>query len=453
MRRKILFLVLVLSVCLISLSFQSQRDDSHKRTISGSDVREVHFSQTGRAFGQHERLQFASDQVLVKFKSDISAMEIEAIISAYRTYKIKKISGLNIYQLQIPQGFSVEETVYAYSKNPDVEFVEPNYVARITETPNDSLFSYQYALNNTGQAIGIPGSPTGRARADIKATAAWDETIGLEATVIAIVDTGVEILHPDLQDKIISGGRDFVNSDFDADDDNGHGTHVAGIAAADTHNTEGIAGVAWDCRILPVKVMDADGSGLYSWIIDGIRWAADNEVHVINLSLGGDADADSLRAAITYAVSKGIVCVASGGNDGSSVLYPAAYDNCLAVAATDYNDDRPDWSNSGPEIDVAAPGERVLSTIPTWFFGEGSLPYAFGFGTSMSAPHVAGLAALIKSMKPWLSAQEIMNIIRYTADDVNSSGNPGKDEFIGYGRINMEKALVPIKISAASENE
>jgi subtilisin family serine protease len=241
-----------------------------------------------------------------------------------------------------------------------------------------------------------------------------------------------------------------VNDDFDADDDNGHGTHVAGIAAAETNNTEGSAGVGWDCMILPVKVMDSEGSGYYSWIIEGIRWATDNGAHVINLSLGGEADATSLEAAIAYAVSKGTVCVASAGNDGNSVLYPAAYDNCLAVAATDNTDNRPDWSNPGPEIDVAAPGDAVLSCVPTWFFGEDSFPYAFGFGTSMAAPHVAGLAALIKDLKPWLSVSEIMDIIRFTADDVNSAANPGKDDLIGYGRINMEKALVPIIIASAS---
>jgi subtilisin family serine protease len=405
---------------------------------------------------QHE---FIAGQVLVKFKPSLSESKIESILAAYQTDKIKRIPELDIYQLEVPEGFSVSEAVYAYSMNPDVEFVEPNFIARIAATPNDTLFRDQYALNNTGQAIGVPGSPTGTVSADIKAPQAWEETKGSSDTLIAIVDTGVQILHPDLGSQVISGGRDFVNSDFDAEDDNGHGTHVAGIAAAKTNNSEGIAGVAWNCRILPVKVLDEDGSGLYSWIIDGIRWAADNGAHVINLSLGGTGDSDALRAAIGYAVSQGVICVASAGNEGEGVLFPAAYESCMAVSATNYNDERVtfensegSWeSNSGPEIEVAAPGERILSCVPTWYFGPGSFPYAYGFGTSASAPHVAGLAALIMDLKPWLSVDQVRKIIQYTCDDVNSGSNPGRDDYLGYGRINMEKALVPIKVSSASE--
>jgi len=194
--------------------------------------------------------------------------------------------------------------------------------------------------------------------------------------------------------------------------------------------------------------MDAEGSGYYDWIIDGIIWAADNGADVINLSLGGDEPAQSLEDAVKYVFEKNIVIAAAAGNDGVAVLYPAAYDDyCLAVAATDYNDSCADWSNFGSEVDVAAPGERVISLVPTWYWGPDSLPYAFGYGTSMSTPHVAGLAALIKSIKPWLNARDIMNVIFFSADDVNSADYPGKDEFIGYGRINMEKALVPIKIT------
>jgi len=328
-----------------------------------------------------------------------------------------------------------------------VEYAVHNYIAYIAITPNDTLFKYQYALHNSSQEVG-DGGPHGKTRADIKAPSAWEETKGDEEVLIAVIDTGVDSEHPDIKNKIHSSGRDFANDDLDATDDNGHGTHVAGIAAAETNNNEGIAGVAWSCKILPVKVMDAEGSGYYDWIIDGIIWAADNGADVINLSLGGDEPAQSLEDAVKYVFEKNIVIAAAAGNDGVAVLYPAAYDDyCLAVAATDYNDSCADWSNFGSEVDVAAPGERVISLVPTWYWGPDSLPYAFGYGTSMSTPHVAGLAALIKSIKPWLNARDIMNVIFFSADDVNSADYPGKDEFIGYGRINMEKALVPIKIT------
>ncbi|MBM3285142.1 MAG: peptidase S8, partial [Candidatus Aminicenantes bacterium] len=119
---------------------------------------------------------------------------------------------------------------------------------------------------------------------------------------------------------------------------------------------------------------------------------------------------------------------------------------CLAVAATNYEDKRADWSNFGAQVDVAAPGVRVVGAVPTWYWGPGSIPYAFGYGTSLATPQVAGLAALLKGLKPWLSVDQIMDVIRYSADDVNSGEHPGRDDYVGYGRINMEKSLVPIKI-------
>lgn len=392
--------------------------------------------------------RYAPDQVLVKFREGMASPHIDAAIAAYRAERIKHIPGLNIHQIRIPDGQSLMETLGVMRENPDVLYAVPNHRATIAATPRDTLFDAQYALYNQGQSIGAPGSPQGKLSADIKATAGWEETRGSSDIVIAVLDTGVDMQHPDLTAKIVSGGYDFVNDDDDADDDNGHGTMAAGIAAADTDNNEGIAGVAWDCMILPVKVMDEEGSGYYSWIIEGIIWATDNGADVINLSLGGDEADSAMEDALRYAYENNVVVVASAGNDGDAVLYPAAYDAyCLAVAATDYNDLCPDWSNPGSEVDVAAPGERIISCVPTWFWGQGSLPYAWGYGTSFSAPHVAGQAALIRSIKPWLSPSEIMNVIRFTADDVNIDSLPGKDDHIGYGRINLDKSLVPIRIT------
>ena len=135
----------------------------------------------------------------------------------------------------------------------------------------------------------------------------------------------------------------------------------------------------------------------------------------------------------------------------SDVDYPAAYDEyVLAVAATDYNDARADFSSPGSQVDVAAPGVEILSTLPTWYWGPGSLPYGYADGTSQAAPHVAGLAALLKGLRPWLSAKEIMQVIRFTADDVNADGHPGADTFVGYGRVNMERAIVPYKLEGAA---
>jgi subtilisin family serine protease len=412
---------------------------------------------------RYEGPPYRPDEVLVKFKLTISDQTIKATIAAYQCKRLKRIPRINVYKIQIQTSTTLEETLFALNRNPDVEYAEPNYIAYVTETPNDLLFEYQYALYNPGS--GPPGSPQGEETADIKATSAWEETKGSDDIVIAIVDTGVDLVHPDLVDlenpdlnKIYSSGYDFINDDSDATDDQGHGTHVAGIAAALTHNNEGIAGVAWNCKILPVKVLNDLGEGGYSEMIEGIIWAADNGADVINLSLGGDFPSASLENALKYAYDKNIVIVAAAGNEGGAVLYPAAYDAyCLAVAATNDSDERVDFSNSGglwesnfgPELDVAAPGEEIVSLVPTWYFGAGSFPYGTGSGTSQASPHVAGLAALIKSVKPHLTAAQIMNVIRYSADDVNLVNNLGIDNFIGYGRINMKKALVPTVIKSS----
>jgi thermitase len=444
--RKIILLPLILGLFVSSFSYQKLRVDMERKKeaiILKRQIRNFQENWIRRERGQ----RYAPGQVLVKFKPSFRPQLIEATLAAYETELIRKIRGLEVYQIKIPAHTSVEEMVYALNRNPDVEYAEPNYRTRLAVTPNDSLFDYQYYLHNSGQEIGPPGSPRGKSEADIKATAAWEETKGSSDVLIAIVDTGVDLLHPDLKNKIYSGGRDFINDDFDATDDYGHGTIVASIATAETNNREGIAGVAWNSKILPVKVMDENGEGYYSELIDGIMWAVDNGASVINLSLGGDEASDPLCNALKHAYDNGVIVVAAVGNDAASVLYPAAYDAyCLAVAATDYEDKRTEWSNFGTQVDVAAPGDRVVGAVPTWYWGPDSFPYAFGTGTSVSTPQVSGLAALIKGLKPWLTVGQIMDVIRYSADDVNSSEHPGQDDYIGFGRINMEKALVPIKI-------
>jgi thermitase len=392
----------------------------------------------------------ASNRVLVKFRSAFSIQDIPPTLQAYGSAKVTSIPQLGIYEVQVPAQAPIKEFLAALMRNPDVQYAEPDYPARIQITPNDEYFWRQYALYNSGTNIGIPGSPEAKVRADIKATGAWEMTKGETNITIAVLDTGVDMNHPDIKNKIASGGKDFINNDNDATDDHWHGTHVAGIAAAETNNSQGIAGVAWNCKILPVKVADKEGMGSYSTLIEGLVWAADQNVQVINLSMGGEEAADSLRAAMKYAYDKNVVIVVSAGNEGDYVFYPAAYDDyCLAVAATNDNDAVTIWSNAGPQVDVAAPGDNIISLIPTWYFEPNTPPYAFASGTSMAAPYVAGFAALIRSFKPWLSVPQVMNVIRYTSDDVNADKFPGKDDHVGYGRINMERALVPYKLKSS----
>ena len=389
---------------------------------------------------------YVDGQILVRFKPQTGAVVRAAALAALESSSIRRLARLDVHVVAIPPRETVEAMVEAYRRNPDVEFAEPNYLLRVSVTPNDTLFQYQYALSNTGQTIGsLPGSPKGQARADIRATAGWEESKGRPEVVIAVIDSGLDLAHPDLKNKVLNSGRDFVNNDFDASDDHGHGTMVAGIAAAETNNGEGVAGVAWLSKILPLKAMDSTGTGSTDKVAEAIRYAADNGAQVINLSLGTDQPSQTLREACKYASEKGAFIAAAAGNKGAAVHYPAAYDNYVfAVAATDYNDARADFSSLGAEVDAAAPGVRILAPYPTALTPAGYLPYAYGDGTSFATAHVSGMAALVKSLKPGLSPSQVMNILRYSADDVNAAAYQGKDEFLGYGRVNLEKAIVPL---------
>ncbi|HOW86958.1 MAG TPA: S8 family peptidase [Candidatus Aminicenantes bacterium] len=419
-----------------------------KRIVRGAARWSPPAIRTERPIAGRRSFRFAADRVLVRFRSEVSDEYAEGLLRSYGFPGLRRIAGIGVWSVRTAPGQSVAETLTMLRRNGDVALARPDYRARLADVPNDTYFaSYQYSLRNLGGVLNI--SPELQlpmtSGADIKAVTAWDEARGDAETVIAIVDTGVDLDHPELIAKLVGYGHDFVNGDEEAGDDNWHGTHVAGIAAADTNNGAGIAGVARDCRILPVKVVAADGNGYYSWIIDGIIWAADHGADVINLSLGGDVDDPFLEDACRYAHDKGVVIVAAAGNDGQpGVLYPAAYDDyVLAVAASDYNDALAGFSNYGPEVDVAAPGVWILGPAPQWYVGEGYLPYLFASGTSAAAPHVAGLAALLRSAKPDLTVDQVMQIIRYTADDINRTSLPGRDDHAGYGRINMERALVP----------
>jgi thermitase len=399
--------------------------------------------EAARSAGAEAR--YVPGELLVKFRPRTPFSRISLTFGRVKAKIDTLLPGLDIYKVLLPEGESVEAAVASFSREPAVIFAEPNFIGRASTTPNDNLFKYQYALSNTGQEIGdVPGSPQGTAGADIKATLGWEETTGSEDVLIAVVDSGVDRVHPDLKNKIAGPGRDFVNDDADASDDYFHGTAVAGVAAAETNNNEGIAGVAWKARILPVKVLDAEGLGTAEHVADGIRWAADQGARVINVSLGFEEASWAVLTAVEYAFNKGAVLVAAAGSNGGAVEYPAAFSEfVLAVGATDYDDAVWALSNAGPEVDVAAPGVDVLSTIPTWVFGPSVIPYIRFSGTSIAAAHVSGLAALLLGLKPGLTAEQVMEIIRFTADDVNEASLPGKDALIGYGRINLEKALVP----------
>ncbi len=325
----------------------------------------------------------------------------------------------NIYRLHFNTDVDVQSMVRKLNSNPDVVYAEPNYVARICVQPNDSLFGKQWDLNNTGQYF-LPD-------ADIDAPEAWDLETGDTSIVVGVLDTGVDYLHPDLAANMLNDGYDFVNGDNDPMDDNGHGTHVAGIIAAVGNNGIGIAGVAWHAKILPIKVMNYKGMGSYSDIANGILYAANHGAQIINLSLGSYADSYLLKDALETAAGQALI-VAAAGNDGIEYddfghpFYPAAYDFVLGVGASDvrsnnggaFHEVRASFSNYGVNADVYAPGVNILSTFPK--FHPLRHTYDQLSGTSMAAPVVSGIAVLLKSYYPDWSNELIKGQIINTAE-------------------------------------
>lgn len=355
---------------------------------------------------------FSSERILVQFQPGVSLPLAAQTHRQLNGKVMDTIPGIGVQVVEVPRGQALARA-RAYASHPLVAYAEPDYVAGVVGEPDDPHLWYQWGLHK------------------VEAPAAWETTTGSAGVSIAILDTGVDSNHPDLAAKVVSHVN-FTDSST-ANDIHGHGTHVAGIAAASTNNSIGVAGLGYDSSIMNVKVLSDDGFGYYSWIADGIVWAADNGAQVINMSLSGDSASSTLEQAINYAWSQGVVVVAAAGNQGGSTpRYPAYYANCIAVAATDSDDARASWSNYGSWIDVAAPGVSIYSTVK----GTG---YANKSGTSMAAPHVAGLAALLFTVVSDDNGNGRLNDevgarIKATCDDIGVSG-------IGAGRINAARAV------------
>lgn len=314
--------------------------------------------------------------------------------------------------LRVPKG-RVSEIAGNLRKNLLVEYAEEDSIAQAFEVPDDPRFSEQWGLSK------------------IDAAGGWDLTHGASVD-IAIVDTGINGAHPDLSSKIVASVNCTISSSCPAvspTDSYGHGTHVAGIAGAVTNNGVGVAGTSWEGRLMSVKALDDNGSGYYSWIANGIVWAADNGAEVINLSLGGSSSSITLQNAVTYAWNKGVILVAAAGNSGrNSATYPAYYSNVIAVAATDSSDKKASFSNYGSWVDVAAPGVSTLSTYKN--------DYSTLSGTSMAAPYVSGLAALLFGQNSSWTNSQVRTQIESTADAISGTGN-----YWAKGRINVCRAV------------
>ena len=353
---------------------------------------------------------------------------------------------LGLYVAKFDPGTDPAAVAAAYDAEPSVIYAEPNYYAyasgKLVEPlafrPNDPYFNLQWNMTA------------------IQAPQAWDISGG-QGVLVAVLDSGIAYEDfdryqqaPDLSSTSFVPGYDFLNDDSHANDDGGHGTHVAGTIAQSTDNGLGVAGVAFGATLMPIKVLDSRGQGSFDALAQGIMYAADQGARVINLSLSSRESSQLLADAIAYAIGKGTLVVAASGNSGGGVEYPAAYDGVLAVGSVEFEQDRARYSNFGPQIDVVAPGGDTAADrngdgypdgiLQQTFKGNDATNFALYYleGTSMAAPHVSGLAAMLFALNPTATADQVRHAIESTALDLGPSG---RDNDYGYGLVQAASAL------------
>jgi serine protease len=401
------------------------------------------------------RPQAAPGEILVQFDRGFAPTGRRVALDRIGA-RFRRRGYLNTFEVvSVPAGKSFDAALARLRRTPGVRIAEPNYYVYASAAVNDPFFRpYQWDLADTGFGI--------------RAETAWNTSIGSGVTV-AVVDTGVAYENyggltaaPDLAGTKFVPGFDFVDYDTHPQDQNGHGTHVAGTLAQTTNNGIGCAGVAFGAAIMPVRVLDKDGAGTMDQVASGIRWAVDNGARVINLSLGGPSGSAALLSAVQYAASKDVVVVAAAGNKSSATLeYPANYPDTISVGATRFDGQLAAYSNYGPEVDVVAPGgdlkvDQNRDGYPDGILQQMPVPGAittfnlyFMQGTSMATPHVAGIAALVRSRHPEWSAALVREAIEKTCRDLGLSG---KDGTYGYGLVDAAAAVgyVPPDTTAPS---
>ncbi len=363
-------------------------------------------------------MDFSPHRILIRFRDKTPPDRCLHIHQQARAKVTRIIKELNVEIVEVPPE-QIEECLHCYLSCSEVEFAERDALVKADLVPNDPLLPQQWGVLK------------------VAATRAWNITRGSTKVPIAILDTGLDMTHPDLQDKII------LNANFSdtstAQDFNGHGTHVAGIAAAVTKNGRGVAGLAINPTLMNIKVLDDGGTGSLSSVVQGIVYAVDNGAKVINMSLGTTFFSSTLHDAVKYAQRNGVLLVAAAGNDGvNQHNYPAAFAQCISVAAVNREDTKAFFSNFGASwVDLAAPGVELLSTMPTYPNAIGPQNYGFLSGTSQATPLVSGLAALL------LSLNRNANVVRRT---IESTTVPiaGVGTLYEYGRINAYNALLKL---------
>jgi serine protease len=394
----------------------------------------------------------SSDRVVVRFRAPIDA---EALGPAVRGLGLEIVDrGLHdaFVVLRCAPGLA-DAWVEWFAAQPTVEYAERDPIATTQVAPNDTFYpTYQWNFYNTGAlSNGVPSN------FGVQAEAAWDAGALGTGVTVAVIDSGVAYENfgsfqqaSDLVGRTFVAPYDAVAGDGHPNDENGHGTHVAGTIGQVTNNAMGCAGIARNCTLMPIRVLNASGNGTYTQIANGIIWAADHGAHVGNLSLGGSLGSSTLSSAVTYATNAGVLLCAATGNTGrSGVQYPARYTSCIAVGATRFDGARSYYSTYGTGIDVVAPGGDVTIDQNGDGYGDGILQqtfsggvtnfgYYFFQGTSMATPHVAAIAALVKSVRPAYTRAQLRSAIETSCRDL---GATGYDTTFGAGLVNAAVAI------------
>ncbi|MCC6175288.1 MAG: S8 family serine peptidase [Chloroflexi bacterium] len=332
---------------------------------------------------------------------------------------VDTIPELRALVLGVPVG-AEDSTISRLLSDPRVASAERSALLRAQTTPDDPIYpEFQWSLRKIGMER------------------VWEVTTGAPTVVVAVLDTGVDATHPDLVGNLLTG-YDYVNDDPDPADDSSHGTYIAGVIAAIGDNDEGIAGLAWQTKILPVKVLDDEGLGPDAAVSKGMIYAVENRAKIINLSSGTTQPSRVLEEAVRFAERRGVLVVAAAGNSGdkeNETIYPAAYAPVVAVAATDEKDNPASFSQRQPYVTISAPGVEIPG--PAWR-GAGKGAYILSSGTSAAAAHVSGLAALMLSVSPGLTPADARSLIYKTAEPPDSRN---RGAFLGAGRIDAARAV------------
>lgn len=397
---------------------------------------------------QVDNVAYPEGECVVHYVPGISEQERMRVHIQYGLLPVYQSPYGNFEKVLIPVNFPVVSMVSLLKGDPSVLHAEPNYLAEAHLIPNDPLFRYQWNM------------------LQIKADLAWNTTSGTGVT-IAVLDSGAAYEYfdiyaeaPDLSGTIFVPGWDFVNNDANPDDDYGHGTHITGTVAQTTNNFLGCTGVAFGASIMPVKVLDNTGNGSLTNVVDGIYFAANNGAKIINMSFGfGNNPSLTLQNAVNYANAAGCLLVCSAGNGGTNLPnYPSSYTPCISVSSTIYDQTLASYSNYGVDIDLCAPGgdltlDQNLDGYPDGILQQSHdgvdftvFDYFAGKGTSWSAAHVTGVAAMVTSAGGTaMTPLEIRNILESTALDL---GVPAWDELFGWGLIDATAALAAVQSGA-----